>query len=246
MRHRGLVPGRLRKSALVEALLTHSAARTLQRAFRSSGPVPCNDTDPITMQVIWRRPRDAAWLFRFTTASGQVFVYTPAVLAAYFVSSGDTRDPMSRQSLTLADVDRLAAQQRAPARADELRRCALPQRGAEPEPGAEATPVTVLLDDLVHVVSLNTTQSGEIAQEAGAQAAIDYIFMSFGPCMDVAIQLLREHRPGTSAAAVADAHDRIRALARTVRHEALQLLLLLLSSSVLRREANYPGERVLA
>ena len=71
MQHRKIRPGKRRKAELVSALTRHDAARRLQRWRRAAGPPPCNDNDPLTLQLIWRRHSDAGTLFSYTTDAGQ-------------------------------------------------------------------------------------------------------------------------------------------------------------------------------
>ena len=104
---RHLRPGKQRKRELGLSLRQHDAARRIQRFHRRRSPVPCNTTDPLTLETL----RSDWWrLFCFRTTEGRCIAYQPEPLAEYVDSSGSDVDPVTRQQYTANDLRRLELQ----------------------------------------------------------------------------------------------------------------------------------------
>lgn len=219
-RRRGLAPKvRARRAELLAIIRAHDAARCIQRALRQALEAR-REACPITLQPL---PLGDA-RFTFRAPGGREVGYCAQALADYILSTGDTRDPVTRLPYTSEDIARLEratdleiAGREPPAHRhsdddDEDSAFIVDDVGIETTVGTDVA-AQMLVADLTRVFDQGTeAQRGE------------YLVLHFAPMLHMLADIARDGGEETIAAFSETVNDGADAVAREAAETEATLL----------------------
>jgi hypothetical protein len=176
------MPSRWRRQTMCDHLNEYEACRMIQRAYRTRSM--CNSVCPITLEEL---PLDRSKSFCFVTSDSRRVGYDAHALASYIDTSGDIRDPLTRECYSDNDLRRLERQtgRRLRVRPTEL----LIDVVIDPAEEIPSTTIYNASQQLIDDVRRIITMVG--AGQMGADEFVRYLFIQFTPAVQIMNDLLR-------------------------------------------------------
>ncbi len=172
------LPSRVKRSDLLTTLRQHDSARRIQRVYRKI-PHACNSECPITLEPL----PPAGRRFMYMSPSGRPVAYSATALAEYISTSGDTRDPVTRQPYTDEEIAQIAHKA-------GLETISIP----EPLTSDSEDELGEGMEEAAH--ALGNDLRAVFAQEDEGRRS-EYMVLHFAPMLHMLAEMSRESGPTT-------------------------------------------------